>query len=305
MKVFLTGGTGFIGSYVVTELVNKGHEVTILARNPGKIPAFLANPSIKLLKGEIKDREVIKAGLYGKDAVVHLALGEFSTAVGAVENDVLPLAYIMETAALMGIKNLISTSTIATYGNIQKPYAEDQPTRPIAFYGAAKACAEDLVFAVAQVYGVRANFVSPGFTFANAIGEGGTLYHDPRFFYIAKQAREGKDIEVVKHTGTQFIHAEDLAKIYSELVVTTTHNRRVFIGMGNEFVTWEEIANMAAEIGGKSKVIPIDQDLTNVTPSVTKNYPIDLSPIKGAFGFDFPSRAKIREHVKWLIENWQ
>jgi len=38
MNVFLTGGTGFIGSYVAMELVKQGHHVTILARNRNKVP---------------------------------------------------------------------------------------------------------------------------------------------------------------------------------------------------------------------------------------------------------------------------
>lgn len=40
MKVFLTGGTGFIGSYVVMELLKNGHEITIFARNQNKVPSL-------------------------------------------------------------------------------------------------------------------------------------------------------------------------------------------------------------------------------------------------------------------------
>jgi UDP-glucose 4-epimerase len=40
MKILLTGGTGFIGSYVAMELVQYGHQVTILARNQHKVPAL-------------------------------------------------------------------------------------------------------------------------------------------------------------------------------------------------------------------------------------------------------------------------
>ena len=75
MNIFVTGGTGFIGSYVVNELVANGHNVTILARNPKKVKGFLNHPNIQLLKGSLYDNDVIKEGLYGKDACIHIALG--------------------------------------------------------------------------------------------------------------------------------------------------------------------------------------------------------------------------------------
>jgi UDP-glucose 4-epimerase len=303
MKIFLTGGTGFIGSYVVNELVNNGHLVTILARNVDKLPDFKKNPSIELVHGTLKDREIIKEALKGKDACIHLALGAVTSAVEAVEEDTLPMAYILETAALLKVKHIITTSTIATYGNIDRPYAENECTRPIAFYGASKACAESYMFAIAQVYGVRANAVSPGFTFGNPLCEGATIYHDPRFPTIVKCAKHNEPINIVKSTGTQFIWAGDLAKLYAA-VLTSNHNRRVFIGMGIEFVTWEEIARMAVEISGsKSEIILEEKDLSNLTPSISKNYPIDLSSIDREFGFRFPSRQKIREHLRYLLDH--
>lgn len=40
MNIFLTGGTGFIGSYVALELIKQGHQVTTLARNQNKVPTL-------------------------------------------------------------------------------------------------------------------------------------------------------------------------------------------------------------------------------------------------------------------------
>jgi len=51
MNVFLTGGTGFIGSHVAMELVRHGHTVTILARNPGKVPGLMKIDRISLAEG--------------------------------------------------------------------------------------------------------------------------------------------------------------------------------------------------------------------------------------------------------------
>ena len=47
MKIFLTGGTGFIGSYVAMELVKHGHQVTILARNPDNVPELKKSNTLR------------------------------------------------------------------------------------------------------------------------------------------------------------------------------------------------------------------------------------------------------------------
>jgi len=90
MNVFLTGGTGFIGSYVLQELVRNGHRVTVLARNPNKVPAWLNHPAIEMVRGQLSDREAIKSALAGKDAAIHVALGWGNTAVDMLQADTLP-----------------------------------------------------------------------------------------------------------------------------------------------------------------------------------------------------------------------
>ena len=64
MKIFLTGGTGFIGSYVAMELVKHEHRVTILARNPDKVPELK----------KIEHIEIIEKFIIGKDACILVAL---------------------------------------------------------------------------------------------------------------------------------------------------------------------------------------------------------------------------------------
>ena len=300
MNIFLTGGTGFIGSYVVREFIRNGHQVTILARNVNKIRDFMNNPSIKVVQGTITDRDVIKRELEGKDACIHLALGRIASAVEAAEQDTLPAIFILETAAKLGA-NLITTSSIAAYGNINRPYSEYAPTRPIAFYGATKAAVESFVFAIAETYKVRANIISPGLTFGNPICDGAPFNQEARLRNIIQSAKKNEPVRVIKHTGTQFIWAGDLAKLYNA-VLTSDLSRRVFIGMGSEFIMWEDVAKMAIEISeSKSELIVEEKDINNVTPNMVRNYPIDVSAIENAFGFKFISRQKLRDHIKFLL----
>jgi UDP-glucose 4-epimerase len=74
MKVLVTGGTGFIGSYVVKELLLYGHEITLFARNANKVSGFVEHEHIRFVTGQMDDANAIAKALAEQDACVHIAL---------------------------------------------------------------------------------------------------------------------------------------------------------------------------------------------------------------------------------------
>lgn len=79
MRVFITGGTGLIGSAVVTELVAHGHTVLALARSDASAQAARANGA-EALQGSLDSVDVLRVGTSRADGVIHLAFsGDFST----------------------------------------------------------------------------------------------------------------------------------------------------------------------------------------------------------------------------------
>lgn len=72
MHVFVTGATGWIGSTVVDQLLDAGHEVTGLARSDASA-ATLENKGAQVRRGDLDDLDSIRTGAAGADAVVHLA----------------------------------------------------------------------------------------------------------------------------------------------------------------------------------------------------------------------------------------
>ena len=67
MKVALIGATGFVGSRILSEALNRGHEVTAIVRNPEKLPQ---HPRLKAAKCDVSDEEAVAVIVAGHDAVI-------------------------------------------------------------------------------------------------------------------------------------------------------------------------------------------------------------------------------------------
>ncbi len=72
MKYFLTGATGFVGGYLAKLLRKEGHEVVALVRSPEKA-SDLAAIGCTLVKGDVTEKETMRAGMTGCDGVFHVA----------------------------------------------------------------------------------------------------------------------------------------------------------------------------------------------------------------------------------------
>lgn len=297
MKIFLTGGTGFIGSYVVKELSIHNHQITILARNPKKVLELVKLKGVSIIHGNLTDFKIIKENLKGKDACIHIALGWGDGAINMLENDTFPSIFIFETAAKLGIKHLIYTSSTATIGKYDVNIDLTTKTTPTDFYGATKASSESFLHAISYQYPMQCNIIRPGYTFGNPIIKGADMEPDVRFRDIVFKAKNNDDINLVKYDGTQFIWASDLAKLY-RMVLDSNLNRQFYFGLSTSFITWEKIAKETIkQLESLSRINLIDKGYSS------KPFLFDVSPIKSDFGLEFHSWGQIIEHIKFLIEN--
>jgi UDP-glucose 4-epimerase len=299
MNIFVTGGTGFIGSYVVNELVKNGHFVTLLARNPDKVSGFKDNKSIKFIKGTISDHDIIENSLDGNEACIHISLCWGDTALSMLEQDTKNSVNLFEACIRHNIEHIIYTSSTAAVGELRKNMDKDTSTRPVDSYGATKAATEAYLLALSHTNGIKCSIIRPGYTFGNPVVDGGYMEPDERFHEIVFNALKNIDIHLIKNDGTQFIWAGHLAKLYHD-ILSSGENRRVFYGLGPEFITWEFITSSAIEYtGSKSKIILEDKGWEKGV------FLFDSADITNSCGADLKTEDELVKHVNFIADHYE
>ena len=123
MKVFLTGGTGFIGQRLTKALVAKGWDVTALVRKPeGTQARVLARMGARCVAGDVIDRESMRAFMNGVDIVIHNA-GHYELGLNAAGKERMQAVNVRGTdnvlglALELGIKRTVYVSTVIAFGD--------------------------------------------------------------------------------------------------------------------------------------------------------------------------------------------
>jgi nucleoside-diphosphate-sugar epimerase len=118
MKILVTGASGFIGRHLVPMLLERGHVVTCLVRDPARATAVLKGA--QFAHGDVTDRDSIHSAMKGAEAVFHLAAWY---TVGAIDKakmraiNVEGTRNILETTLALGVQKIIYTSTVGVFGN--------------------------------------------------------------------------------------------------------------------------------------------------------------------------------------------
>ncbi|MFD8027455.1 NAD-dependent epimerase/dehydratase family protein, partial [Streptomyces sp. NPDC059717] len=115
MRIFITGASGWIGSAVVPELVNAGHQVLGLARSDASERAVIAMGA-EVLRGDLNDTDVLRAGALGSDGVIHLAFVVPSMSEAATRTDAKAIETFAAALAGSGKPLVISGATLVTPG---------------------------------------------------------------------------------------------------------------------------------------------------------------------------------------------
>lgn len=127
MKVFVTGASGFVGSAVVQELRQAGHQVLGLARSEASAQALMA-AGAEVLRGDLTDLESLKRGAAAADGVIHLAynhdFSQYEAAAGTDSSAIETMGRVLAGSD----RPLVVTSGFAGFASGRPATEEDTPT---------------------------------------------------------------------------------------------------------------------------------------------------------------------------------
>ena len=168
-RVLVTGGAGFIGSELTTQLVADGHEVVVLDNLSTGRWANLEGPSsgrITRVVGDVRDRAMVSTVVKDVSVVFHLAVVNLRQALlePRLAHDVNATGTLtmLEAAREAGVPRFVHVSSSEVYGTAVRPaISEEHPTMPTTVYGASKLAGEALARAHFGTYGYPVTVVRP------------------------------------------------------------------------------------------------------------------------------------------------
>jgi UDP-glucose 4-epimerase len=270
MKVLVTGGAGYIGSVLVTKLIESGYEVNVLDDlSTGHLESI--NKNAHFFQGSILDMSDLEKSMYGCDAVCH-----FAAKTLVAESVSKPELYmkvnlegtenVLKTMVNLKINKLIMASTCAVYKASDKPLNENSEIGPTNPYGNSKLKADLLISDYSSKHGISSIsfrfFNAAGSYYSNSMGWL-TEMHNPETHLIPNLINSSQE-NIFKLYGTDwetpdgtcirdYVHVLDISNACLTAISIVNQSSHEIINLGSSIgVSVQEVINTYIEIGASN-----------------------------------------------------
>lgn len=213
MKIALIGASGFVGSHLLTELLNRHHEVTAIVRHPEKITT--KNPALKVVEADVLNADEVAKAIAGSDVVLS-AYNSGWTNPNIYEDFLKGAAAIQEGAKQAGVKRYIFIGGAGSLRKEDGSQLVDAPDFPSDFKAGALA-ARDYYETLRNENNLDWTFFSPAIEMHPGIKTGRT-----------GKFRLGNDSPVMDENGRSVLSVEDLAIVIADEIEQPQHIRQRF-----------------------------------------------------------------------------
>lgn len=237
MRVFLTGGTGFIGGAVARQLRDLGHEVVALVRSPSKAHE-LRRIGAEVVEGDLTTSDAIALAAHGCDAAIHGA-AIYRIGVTSSERDALHranvdgTANVLEGLARSGVERTVYVSTVGVFGDtagreVDESHERDLSSGFLSAYDETKFLAHQIALEHIDA-GAPLIVVQPGAVY-------GPHDHSEIGATLTRAAQGKLPAAALTDLGVSMVHVEDVA---AGIILALEHGR-----IGERYILSGESATM-------------------------------------------------------------
>jgi len=311
MKIFVTGGAGFIGSNFIRYVLqtNKNHAIVnydklTYAGNLANLHSIAQRPSYSFVKGDICDAIAAENAMRGCDAVVHFAAEShvdrsIYEPAPVIQTNITGTFTLLEMARRTAISRFVHISTDEVYGDIAPGVhaTEDSPVQPSSPYSASKAASDLLVLSYVRTYKFPALITRS----SNNYGP----YQFPEKFLplMITNALSDKPLPIYGDGKQQrdWLHVEDNCR--GILAVLERGKIGEVYNIGGSHVEENlDMVHRLLQLTGKPQSL-----LNYVTdrPGHDRRYALDSTKIETELGWkrEIPLEDGIRQTIQWYKEN--
>jgi UDP-glucose 4-epimerase len=317
MKVFISGGAGFIGSHLLRRLLQEKEISRILifdnfsSGERSYLAPMLSNPRLEVVEADLKDLAAVESAMEGSSVVYHLAANpDIAKALNQPDIDFWEGTYlaqnVLEAMRRTKTKRIFYTSGSGIYGEdpavaFPETYG---PCKPISTYGASKLACEGLISAYCHMF----EFSGRTFRFANVVGPRQT--HGVGYDFVRRLRADPSHLQILGD-GSQsksYIHVDDVLAAIMLPAGNGAEQFEIYNVATDDYITVTEIADIAVrECGLDPK--SVKYEYTGGKRGWRGDVPVvrfDVSKIK-ALGWQArrTSTEAVRDSIRAMIKEIQ
>jgi nucleoside-diphosphate-sugar epimerase len=294
MRIFITGGTGFIGKYVMQELTNADNTLLLLLLESENAPRLPNKAKVNILRGDLSRLEILKSKIkqFSPEATVHLAWESLPNY--DAETSIKNLNYGLNLISLVaecGCKTFIGTGSCWEYGQPSGKVNEDAGVKPYNAFSAAKNSLHWLGREIAREKDMHFIWTRLFYVYGPGQRETSLIPH------IISSLRNGVMPEIkTPQTKNDFIYVEDVARAISS-IVNKSPKYGVY-NIGSAIAT--SVRQIVEIVCDKFNFTGKCDMLSNVASSPVVDFWADISRIKTEIGWE--PRISISEGIEKVIK---
>lgn len=276
--IFVTGGTGFIGSHLVEQLVlHEGAHVRALVHNWGKA-AYISRFDVEFVQADILDETSMEKAMAGCDFVFHLAI------VGGSETSVKATETILGAAKKCGVKHVVQMSSVVVHGETV-PVGLNADSPLVSYddsYAQSKYMSEKRFWELLDEYGLHGSIVRPTYVWGP--------YSMWYTIYPVELMRKGDFVWA--DNGNGICNAVYVGNVVDLCLLCCTNpkaDHQAFIATDDEKLTWKEFYGHYMDVLGMTP---------EQFPSV---------PLKDGLGrkLKLTTKETLTKHMKYLMDKYE